>query len=64
MNKQLLKLLWSLTWNVSFLVLYFVVGYVYVVHDVQPSNMTVLILLTGTILFGKIPQMFEGVGNK
>jgi hypothetical protein len=51
MNKQLLKLVWSLIWNVSFLLLFFTVGYEYVVHDVQPSNMTVLILLTGTIIF-------------
>ena len=61
MEKQLFKLLWSLIWNVSFLLLYFTVGYEYVVHDVQPSNMTVLILLTGTIIFtqNKNKQSYE-----
>jgi len=61
MEKKLFKLLWSLIWNVSFLILYFTVCYEYVVHDVQPSNMTVLILLTGTIIFtqNKNKQSYE-----
>ena len=61
MNKQLLKLVWDVLWSVSFLILYFTVGYEYVVHNVQPSNMTVLILLTGTIIFtqNKNKQSYE-----
>jgi hypothetical protein len=50
MNKQLLTLLWSLLLKIGFTVVYCFVAYNYIVHDIEPSNMIVLALLTILII--------------